>query len=163
METFEVTQKLLSFGPQYEITAQGNPTVLFLVKGKILTMSPKLDMFQGSTGEGAPVASMTANFMKTKFECFDANKQLLGTLSFPMFAFKKGFALSFGGQEFKADGGFFGGEFKCTDAQGNNVMVIAKQLALRDKFAVTTSGVLPRDVALLSAVAIDQKFFQDSD
>jgi hypothetical protein len=41
-------------------------------------------------------------------------------------------------------------------------MVIAKQLALRDKFAVTTSGVLPRDVALLTAVAIDQKFFQDN-
>ncbi len=159
METYEVTQKLLSFGPQYEVTAQGSSEVLATVKGKVLTATPKLNMVQGK--EGPEVASMAGNFMKTKFECFDANKQALGVLAFPMFAFKKGFTLTVGANEYKADGGFFGGEFKCSDAQGNVVLVIAKQLALRDKFAVTTNGVLPRDVALLAAIAIDQKFFSD--
>jgi uncharacterized protein YxjI len=159
METFEVTQKLLSFGPQYEVTSQGSSAVLATVKGKILTASPKLTMFEGSSE--TEIAFMSANFMKTKFECFDAKKQATGVLAFPMFAFKKGFALTVGGVEYKADGGFFGGEFKCSDPQGNVVFVIAKQLALRDKFAVTTTGVVPRDVALLAAIAIDQKFFTD--
>jgi uncharacterized protein YxjI len=159
METYEVTRKLFSFGPQYEITVHGSNDVVSTVKGKVLTATPKLTMAQGT--QGAEVASMHGNFMKTKFECFDDKKQLTGTLAFPMFAFKKGFTLTVGHNEYKADGGFFGGEFKCSDARGNVVLVIAKQLALRDKFAVTTSGVLPRDVALLAAVAIDQKFFTE--
>jgi uncharacterized protein YxjI len=162
METFELTQKLLSWGPQYEVrdTMQAGQDVLVTIKGKVLSATPKLTMVQGS--EGPTAASMKGNFMKTKFECFDANDKPLGVLAFPMLALKKGFTISAGGQEFKADGGFLGGEFKCTDAQGNVVMTIAKQLSLRDKFAITTTGALPRELALLAAVAIDQRFFQET-
>jgi uncharacterized protein YxjI len=159
METYEVTQKLLSFGPQYEVRADHQPDVIMTIKGKLLSATPKLTMVQGT--EGAEVAAMNGNFLKTKFECYDANKQLLGVLAFPMFAFKKGFTLTVGDKEFKADGGFLGGEFKCVDAHGQTVMVIAKQLSLKDKFAVQSTGALPRDVALLAAVAIDQRFFQE--
>ena len=139
--------------------ANGAGAVEMTIKGKVLSATPKLTAISGA--EGPEVASMAGNFMKTKFECFDAQKKLLGTLAFPMFAFKKGFTITVGDKEYKADGGFFGGEFKCTDAQGNVVMVIAKQLSLRDKFAVSTDGTLPRDVAIMSAIAIDQKFFQE--
>jgi uncharacterized protein YxjI len=162
METFELTQKLLSFGPQYEVRdpMQAGQDVLVTIKGKVLSATPQLTMVQGS--EGPTAASMKGNFLKTKFECFDAQNQPLGTLAFPMIQFKKGFTISSAGHEFKADGGFSGGEFKCTDASGNVVMTIAKQLSLRDKFAITTTGALPRELALLAAVAIDQRFFQDT-
>jgi uncharacterized protein YxjI len=86
----------------------------------------------------------------------------VATLTFPLIALKQSFTLIVDGQEYKASGGFLGGEFKCVDAQGQTVMVITKQLSLRDKFAVNTTGALPRDVALLAAVAVDQKLFQDN-
>jgi len=159
MQTFEVTQKLLSFGPAYEIREIGNQEVLMTVKGKVLSMTPKLTMLSGT--EGPAVAELKANFMKTKFAVTGADGKELGTLIFPLVQFKKSFTIAVGDAEYKADGGFFGGEFKCTDGQGNPVLVIAKQLSLRDKFAVTTNGALPREVALLAAVAIDQRFFQE--
>jgi|SRR5215469_8329769 len=159
MQTFEVVQKLLSFGPSYEIRPTGQTDVAMTVRGKVLTMTPKLTMVAGA--DGAPVAELTANFMKTKFVVMGTDGKEKGTLQFPLLQFKKSFTITVDGHDFKADGGFFGGEFKCVDAQGNPVLVIAKQLSLRDKFAVTTNGTLPEEVALLSAVAIDQKFFQE--
>jgi uncharacterized protein YxjI len=159
MQTFEVVQKLLSFGPAYEIRLTGQTDVAMTVKGKVLTMTPKLTMVAGT--DGGAVAELTANFMKTKFVITGSDGKEKGTLTFPLLQFKKSFTISSEGHEFKADGGFLGGEFKCVDAQGNPVLVIAKQLSLRDKFAVTTNGALPEEVALLSAVAIDQKFFQE--
>jgi hypothetical protein len=105
---------------------------------------------------------MQGNFMKTKFECFDAQKNLVGTLTFPLIAFKKGFTVAVGGQEYKADGGFLGGEFKCLGPDGNPAFVIAKQLSLRDKFGISNTGLIPRDIVVLAAIAIDQKYFQDS-
>jgi uncharacterized protein YxjI len=158
METYEVVQKILSFGPQYEVRAADSPEVLMTIQGKVLSMTPKLTMRDGER----EVATMQGNFMKTKFECFDAEKQPLGTLAFPLIALKKGFTLTVGDATIQADGGFLGGEFECKDANGHTVMKITKQLSLRDKFAVQTSGAVPRDVALLAAVAIDQKFFQDA-
>lgn len=159
MQTFEVTQKILSFGPTYEVRTAGEDPPLATVRGKIVTLSPKLTMVEGA--EGLPLAELTANFMKTKFVMKGPGGAEIATLTFPLIALKKSFTLTVGGAEYKAEGGIFGGEFKCVDAQGNAVMVIAKQLSLRDKFAVSTNGVLPRDVALLAAVAIDQKLFQD--
>jgi uncharacterized protein YxjI len=159
MQTFELTQRLLSIGPTYEVTALGQADVLTTIRGKLLTLSPKLTMVEGAAG--ATVAELTANVFKTKFVMKDASGKEVATLSFPLIQLKKSFVLSAGGQDYKAEGGFLGGEFKCVDAQSNTVMVIAKQASLRDKFAVSTNGALPRDVALLAAVAIDQKLFQD--
>jgi uncharacterized protein YxjI len=160
METFELTQKLLSFGPAYEVRTNQQDDVMTTIRGKVLSATPQLAMHAGS--DGPETASMKGNFMKTKFECFDAQKQKIGTLSFPMIALKKTFTLEVAGQEFKADGGYLAGEFKCIDAQGNVVMVISKQLSLRDKFAISNTGAIPHAIALLAAVAIDQRFFQES-
>lgn len=160
MNHYEVTQKILSLGPTYEIRDISAPDVLATVRGKLLTMSPKLTMVAGDAG--APMAELTANFLKTKFVMKDAGGAEIATLTFPLIALKQSFTLNVGGQEYKASGGFLGGEFKCVDAQGQTVMVIAKQLSLRDKFAVMTTEALPREVALLAAVAIDQKLFQDN-
>ena len=158
METYEVVQKILSLGPQYEVRASDRPEVLMTIQGKVLSTSPKLTMKEGER----EIATMQGNFMKTKFECFDADKQPLGTLAFPLIALKRGFTLTVGDAKLEADGGFLGGEIECTNDKGETVIKITKQLALRDKFAVQTTGAVPRDVALLAAVAIDQKFFQDA-
>ena len=164
MQKYELTQKILSWGPSYEVkdamAAAGADDVMVTIKGKLLSATTQLTMVQGT--DGAPAASMKGNFMKTKFECFGAGNESLGVLAFPMLALKKGFTITTSGHQYKADGGFLGGEFKCTDPAGNVVLTIEKQLSLRDKFAITTTGELPRELALLAAVAIDQRFFQDT-
>jgi uncharacterized protein YxjI len=165
METYELTQKVLSFGPAYEARRTDRAEPPIAIKGKILTVSPRLSMLGGESG--GEVASLAGNFSKTKFDCFDAQKNCIATLRFPLFAIKKGFTIdvsaSAGGaaRQYKADGGFLGGAFECKNAAGEVVMRIAKQLSIREKFEVTTTGELPRDVALMAAVAIDQKFFRD--
>ena len=161
METFELTRKLLSFGPQYDVRTAAAPDVVSTIKGKVLSATPELAMHDG-TAEGPQSASMKGNFMKTKFECFDKDAKPLGTLSFPMLALKKSFTLQTGGQEYKADGGYLGGEFTCKDAQGETVLTITKQLSLREKFAISTSGAIPRELALLAAVAIEQRLFEEA-
>ena len=161
METYEVTRKLLSLGPAYfvERTDAPSPSPLVTIKGKVLAMSPKLTMLDRDGR--AELASMRGNFAQTKFECFDGHNSRVATLSFPLFAIKKGFTIAVGDASYKVDGGFLGGEFSCAGPDGVVVLAIRKQLAIRDKFAVSTNGALPRDVALLAAVAIDQKFFQE--
>lgn len=155
--SYEVTEKVLSFGPRYHVRANGRPDVLATIKGKAFSATPELTMIKGEGG--GEVASMSGNFLRTNFECKDARKQSLGTLVFPVSAFKRGCSLHAGGAEYKVDGGVSGGEFKCTDARGQTVMVIAIHLSSKDKVAVTTSGVLPLPVALFAAVVINQKFF----
>jgi len=160
MQTFEITQKVLSFGPTYQVRAQTSEDVLMTIKGKLLSASPKLTMVEG--GEGAEMASMTGNFVKTKFTMHDTQQREIGLLSFPLMSLKKSFSLKVGDHEYKAEGGFFGGTFKCTDPAGQTVLEISKQASLRDKFAVTVNDPIPAEVALMAAVAIDQRFFEDA-
>jgi uncharacterized protein YxjI len=168
MEAYEVTQKLLSFGPAYVVrrtdagaaaTGGAKADGSLTIQGKLLTTSPRLTLLDGDGR--SEIASMRGNFAKTKFDCFDATKVLIATLAFPLFAIKKGFTITCAGKTYKADGGFRGGEFTCKSDAGDVVLTIRKQLSIRETFAVTSHGVLPRDVALMAAVAIDQKFFQD--
>ena len=159
METYEVTQKILSFGPTYQVRRPGSDEVLVTVKGKLLSMTPQLNMVEGT--EGREVASMKANFLKTKFVITGPNKEEVGTLAFPLVALKKSFVLTLGRREFKADGGILAGKFTANGASGP-VLEIAKELSLKDKFRVNVAEEIPREVALLAAVAIDQKFFEES-
>lgn len=159
MEKFEVTQRLLTMGPVYEVRAGGGGDVLATIRGKVLAATPKLTMVEGR--EGAEIAYLSGNFMKTKYECAGKDRRATATLAFPMLALKRRFVLSVGDKQYKADGGFLGGDFRCTNDAGEPVLVIAKKIALKDSFAVSTAGAVPRDVALLCAVAIDQRFFGD--
>ena len=78
-----------------------------------------------------------------------------------MIALKKTFTLKSGDKEYQADGGYLAGEFVCKDEQGAVVMKITKELALRDKFRIEADETIPAPLALLAAVAIDQRFFQE--
>jgi uncharacterized protein YxjI len=160
MESYELTQKLFSWGAAYEVRPRTGATaeVIYSIKGKVLSMSPSLSMFEGATPDGKALCTMKGNFLKTKFEAIDADGKPLGALVFPTLTFKQVFTIMAAGQEYKADGGFLGGQFTCTDAAGSIVLVIAKELSFSDRYSVTTSGQIPLEVALLATVAIQQRY-----
>ena len=167
MQAYELTQKLLSVGPTYEVRNVPTPMggvdetapPMVTIKGKLLSATPMLFINEGVEGPGLGI--MKGNFSRTKFECKTADDQLIGSLQFPMLALKKTFTLQAGTKEYKADGGYLAGEFVCKDDAGNVVMRISKQLALRDKFRIEADDSIPTPLALLAAVAVDQRFFQE--
>ncbi len=159
MQSFEITQKVLAIGPTYQVRTPASSDVLMTVKGKVLTATPKLTMVQGA--EGSTVAQMNGNFFKTKFQIFGSDQKEIGSLEFPLIQLKKSFTLRVGATEYKADGGLLGRGFKITNGQGETVLEIQKELALKDKFSVVAGDQIPAEIALLAAVAIDQKFFEN--
>lgn len=162
MHTYELTQKILAWGPTYEVrnTQSADVEPLCTIKGKLFSATPSLSINQGL--EGPPVGAMKGNFARTKFECRGADDTLLGSVQFPLLALKKSFTLKTGDQEYQADGGYLAGEFVCKDAAGNVVLKITKELSLRDKFRIETNQAIPTPLALLAAVAVDQRFFQEA-
>ncbi len=159
MEDYEVSQKILAIGATYQVRAAGHQEVLYTVKGKVIAVTPKLTMVRGAKGD--EVARVKGNFFKTAFTITGTDGSPMGVLNFPLVALKKTFTLEVGDQEFKAAGGLLGRAFSCEDRAGTTVFEVKKELALKDKFAVSCSDALPREVAFLAAVAIDQKYFED--
>ncbi len=158
MATYHVTQKMLSLGPTYYVTAVGSEEALFTVKGKLLSATPKLTMVQGT--DGAEVATLTGNFTRTQFTVTVGGAEQ-ATLRFPLISWKKGFGLAAGGREYSADGGVLALGFSILGADGKPALAITKMPKLRDQFEVEFSAELERDTALLAAVAVDQKYFQE--
>jgi uncharacterized protein YxjI len=164
MDVYELSQKFFSWGSTYEVRSRSSATtdVLYTIKGKVLSMTPSLAMFAGAATDGQPTCTMKGNFLKTKFEALDSSGKTLGTLTFPTLTLKQVFTITTAGEDFKADGGFLGGQFTCNDAAGNPVLIIAKELSLTDRYSISTSGRLPLEVALLATVAIQQRFMDAS-
>lgn len=158
MQRFEVTQKLLALGPTYQVREEGAEHVRMTVKGKLLSATPKLSLVRGE--EGDTLATMNGNFWKTKF-VVQKNGEDVATMSFPVFQLKKGFTLSIGSRELKADGGLLGAKFTVKDANGQTALEIEKKLSLKDKFEVRAADEIPVEIAAFAAAAIDQRFFQD--
>ncbi len=158
MKSLEVTQKVLAIGPTYQVRVPGNDQVLWTVKGKLLSATPKLIMTQGDT----EVAVMKANFLKTKFEISVGGK-VVANLAFPLIAFKKSFTLETNGKTIKAEGGILGRGFEAKSASGQTALAIKKNMSLKDSFQVDLDNAeLPDEIAVMAAVAIDQKFFEES-
>ena len=165
MQTYELTQKILAVGPTYEVrmassgaaAAEGDP--LLTIRGKLFSATPSLSIANGD--DGPALGTMKGNFTRTKFECLGDDDRLIGSLQFPMIALRKTFTLRAGDKEYQADGGIFVGEFVCKDEGGAVVMKISKQASLRDKFRIEADESIPQPLALLAAVAIDQRFFQE--
>jgi hypothetical protein len=162
METYEVTRKLLSWGPTYEVRAQGSQDVLMTVKGKLFITKPNLTMVKGTEGE--ELAHMSGNFSRSEFEMTHANQEKLATLSFSGgLASKKSFTLRFAGQEYQAVGGLFATKFACNEPSGQPVFEVAWELSWKDKFILTLHGKLPTEVAVLATVGIHQKYYEGGD
>ena len=164
MQTYELTQKLLAIGPTYEVrpvadtTTQATEEPMLTIRGKLFSATPSLSIAQGT--EGPVLGAMKGNFTRTKFECTEGDR-LVGSISFPMLALRKSFTLRANDKEYTADGGYLAGEFVCKDDAGDVVMKITKQLSLRDKFRIEAAENIPAPLALLAAVAVDQRFFQE--
>ncbi len=155
MEEFEVTQALMTVGTTYEVRRPQASEVLYLVKGELMSPTPKFHLLQGDK----TLADLSANFMKTKYEIAKDGKAI-ASLTFPAVAFKKTLTLTTGGKAYDADGGVFKGVFQCKDDGGNMVLEIAKALSIRDTFHVKTTGTLALEIGLLSAVAIHSRFYE---
>src|SRR5579859_1908192 len=138
VETYEVTQVLMAVGSVYEVRSPGSDNVLMTIKGSLMSATPKFSMVQGH--DGAELATLTGNFIKTKFQIHASDRQEMGALSFPAIAFKKTLVLTVGGRGYTADGGLMGGIFRCVDNEGVSALEISKKSGLRDKFEIAIKG-----------------------
>ena len=159
MESYEVTRKIFSWGPTYQVRAPGSDEVLLTVKQKLLSSRFKLTMVKGTEGE--EVAVMTGNYLRTRFKITHANKDELADLTFPFVAIKQRFTLHMGGQEYKAAGGMLAAKFTCMDTDGQPLFEIKReQRSWKDKFAIHIHGQLPEEVIVFAAVVINQKYYE---
>lgn len=157
MESYEVTQVLLTVGTVYHVRRPRTEEAIFTVRGELMSTTPKFHLVEGDQGKLR--ADLTANFIKTRYE-IQAEGKVLGNLVFPAVAFKKTLTLTVGADEYLADGGVFKGVFQCKKADGSIVLEIKKELSFRDTFLVSTTDALPLEVGLLSAVAIHSRFYE---
>jgi uncharacterized protein YxjI len=157
METYEVTQALMSVGTVYHVRRPRTEETVYTVRGELMSTTPRFHLVEGS--EGKPLADLTANFIKTKYE-IRVGDAVKGSLVFPAVAFKKTLTLTVGEDVYEADGGVFKGVFQCRKGDGAVVLEIAKELSIRDTFLVKTTETLPLEVGLLSAVAIHSRFYE---
>src|SRR3954468_12429138 len=110
MESYEVTQVLLTVGTVYHVRKPRTEEALFTIRGELMSTAPKFHLVEGDAGKTR--ADLTANFIKTKYEIRGDGK-VMGSLVFPAVAFKKTLTLTVGEQSYLADGGVFKGVFQC--------------------------------------------------
>jgi uncharacterized protein YxjI len=157
MESYLVTQAVLSVGTVYHVRKPRTDPTLFTIRGELMTTTPKYHLVEGDSGKA--LADLTANFIKTRYDIRSGSK-LMGALVFPAVAFKKTLTLTVDEVEYTADGGVFKGVFQCKKSDGTVVLEIAKELSfIRDTFLLKTDSSLPLEVGLLSAVAIHSRFY----
>jgi uncharacterized protein YxjI len=159
MKTFTVTQKILSFGATYLVTKEGTQEPLYTVKGKILTIAPKLEM--AKAGLDAVIKTMKGNLTGTRFTIIDQGGTEEGSIRFPLFSFLARFSLTVGDSTYTAKGGIMARKFVCEDPTGKQILSISKEWDFRDKFVVSFDDSLAEETAILAAVSIDQKYFQN--
>jgi uncharacterized protein YxjI len=159
METFEVTQVVMTVGSTYQVRSPGSEKVVLTVKGTLMSATPKFQLVTGD--DGPELATLTGNFIKTKFHLKAADKSELGSLLFPAIAFKKTLVLTVGARGFTADGGLMGNVFRCVDNDGKVGIEISKKTeTFRDRFTVAVHDGIPKEVGILASVAIHSRFFE---
>jgi uncharacterized protein YxjI len=160
MDSYELTQALLSVGSVYHVRKPRAEEVLYTIKGSLMSATPKFQLLEGEgDGDGKVVAELMGNFIKTKYD-IDVGGKRAAAIVFPAVAFKKTLTLTVGDETFEADGGVFKGVFQCKRKDGEVVLEIAKELSIRDTFLVKTAEHVPFAVGLLSAVAIHSRFYE---
>jgi uncharacterized protein YxjI len=158
MKTYIITQKILALTATYEVRESKDGPVLFTVRGRFFTFTPFLEMQKGKDGEKTHI--LKGNIWKTKFIVSSMQGSPVGDIQFPFFAIRKSFVMNVGGAQYKAQGTLFAWNFTAKDDAGKDIFSIQKEFAFRDKFTVSLDEKLPTEPVLLSAIAIDQRFFQ---
>jgi uncharacterized protein YxjI len=144
----------------YLVRESKDGPVLYKIRGRFFTFTPFLEMQRGEDGEKTHI--LKGNFWKTKFVISSMQGSPVGDIQFPFFAFRKSFVMNVGGARYQAQGTLFAWNFTAKDEAGKDVFSIQKELAFRDKFTVTLDEKLPVEPVILSAIAIDQRFFQQN-
>ena len=158
METFEVSQVVMTIGSTYQVRSGPSDDVIMTIKGSLMSSTPKFSLMQGA--DGPELASLVGNFIKTKYQILDAEKKPLGNLLFPAIAFKKTLVLTVNGRGYTADGGLMGGTFRCVDNEDQVALEISNKSSFVDRFEISIKGAIPKEVGLLAAVAIHSRFFE---
>lgn len=152
MEVFEVAEKFVSPADAYDVRAEGQEALLYVVKGRI-TVRPDLTM---ARPDGTQVASLTGDALSLNFVLKTTDGKQSAALSFP-FGFKKAFTMKLGNDEYKAKGELFERSFDCTGPDGKLAMHIERRGHLTtSKFRVEVHAPLPSELVPLVAVAIHQ-------
>lgn len=157
MKNFSVTQKILSFGATYKVTSSLSPVVSMTVKGKVFSISPRLDAYKGDDGE--LIATMQGNFLKSEFTV-TKNSTEIGTIQFPIISIFKSFTLVIGDKVYKSSKGIISNKLTAKDDSGKVMLSIAKDFTFRDQFSVEADESIPDELAALAAIALDQRFFE---
>jgi uncharacterized protein YxjI len=156
MQAFQVTRRLLSFGPQYDVVGEDGRHVV--VRGRVLSFTPKLTMTAGEGGH--ELCTIEGNLLKTRYGC-KLDGRPVAALGFKMISFEKTFTLTIGGRECRAEGDVPAFDFKLSDEHGGPLMAVRKQWSLRDRFQVYVADGMPWQVAVMAAVAVDQKYVSE--
>ena len=102
MPEFEIIkEKHFTIGQAYLVHTPGSKDVIYTVKRKVWTLTPKLTMIAGA--DGPTVAMMTVNYSRLRFTMTDAQGTRQATLTFPFFSLflKRCFSLEIGGKTFE--------------------------------------------------------------
>jgi uncharacterized protein YxjI len=156
-----VTQRLMAVAAQYDVAIDGGePT--YNIKGEFMTTTPTLQMFDK---DGAPVASIKGNVLKTKFQIRGPKNEELASLNFSAVAFRKTFTMTVGSKGYHANAGVVGvvkDIFECRDNEGTVALVVSKEPGIRDRFKLELREErdVPLEVAVLAAVAIHSRFYE---
>jgi hypothetical protein len=159
MQSFKITQKILAIGGTYEVRQSDSDEICYLVKGKIFSFKPVLEMRQGI--DGSVTHSLKGNLWKTEFTVTDSSEMEVGSIKYPLIAFFQRFTLVTEGKVLNAKGGVTAWKFICTDENGNTMLEIYKDFAFRDRFKVEADESIRKEVAILTAISVDQRFFQN--
>jgi len=160
MKVFTVTQKIISLTATYDVRNEGSDEIIKTIRGKMLTISPRLEMKEGKDKDGTPLAKLHGNYLKTKFKIFGRDKEEAASLKFPALSFLPTFRMTVNGITYKAKSKLLSNKMTVKDESGNEVFYITKNYTFRDKFTVAIDEQIPDDIGILCAVAIDQKYYQ---
>jgi uncharacterized protein YxjI len=156
MATFEITQRLMAVASQYDVKVGTEAEPSLRVQGTFLTSTPNLTLFDGEKA----VATLKGNMMKTKF-IVAAEGAEKAVVNFPTVSLRKTMTLTFGGRGYHATSGGVSTEiFQCADNDGNVALELRKEVGWRDRFKVECKDDLPREIAILTAVAIHSRYYE---
>lgn len=164
----ELTQRLLSVGDTYEVRTPGASDVQMTVRGKVLTLAPKLVMVKGDSDD--ELGTLTGNALNTSFTIHLAG-EAAASVTFPAVSLHSRLTLKTGGHEISAEASMFEKRFACKDEAGTTVLEVealplkaweeGAPLGHGAKFAIRIpdGGLLSPELAVLVGVAIHERYF----
>ncbi len=156
MSLFEITQRVMTIASEYEVKVGTDKEPSLVVKGTFLSTTPNLTLYEKDT----VVATLNGNMMKTKFVIASGGEEK-AVVNFPAVSLRKTMTLTFAGRGYHAVSGGVSTEiFQCADNEGKVVLELKKEVSLRDRFKVDAREDLPREVAILTAVAIHSRYYE---